>query len=380
MATCGHPVTQPILSIIVPTYRRPVELHFQLASILCQLDDVPIGSVEVIVVDNGLDEMTPRVMHDLQRNGSALKYVQRDSSVALEISIMSAREHGTGQYLWTLPDDDAIHPGCVKAILQHIQSESPEIFLISIEAWDPDLANCIGIGHSFLKERATPFPSLHEAVRVLGWGVYFAYIGAAVFRADPFRSADISPYAGSAHIYSFALLEAFWNKPCEFVRFPAIKYRVDRALPWSGDKLHGVTTAFAECFQAAIGRGLGDWKTFLGFRECIATDHKLLYLKVHSLAACMLSNIFDRLKTDSRTKITETEWRLFEVAYAGYGNGEMLRALALMRSGQVNLLEYDVTINRALAAILIRENQSKLEYPPDFALKASPIGVTENST
>ncbi len=362
-------MNQPLLSIIIPTFRRPVELGTQLGSILPQLVELPTGTVEVFVVDNGLDAETPGVIKELQAQCDSLRYFRRAASVPLEVSIMSAREFGSGEYLWTLGDDDAIHAGCVAGIVGHIRNQRPSIALLSVESWDSDLQRCMGRGHQFLKDPVNLFESLPDAVRTLGWGVYFAYPGTAVVKAEPFRAADIDAYSTSAHIYSFALLEAFWNERCAFLRFPAIKYRVSRTLPWSENKLYGVTTTFVRCFDTAIRRGFGDWQTFLAFRECIAADHKLLYLKVHSLAACMLSNLYDCLRAG--LEITATDWLLFEQAYQGYGDPQMIQALAMIHLAEGNIERNAADVNRSLAAILIRENLSTDKFPPDFSVKGS---------
>src|SRR4051812_16726792 len=102
--------SRPLLSIVIPTYRRPEFLRTQLSSIIPQTLALEPKSVEIVVVDNGLDEATRQVVTSLSGSRGELKYVRRPATVSMEDSIMAAYFYGDGSYVWTLGDDDALHP------------------------------------------------------------------------------------------------------------------------------------------------------------------------------------------------------------------------------------------------------------------------------
>lgn len=357
----------PLLSIVIATYRRPEPLRTLLDSICIQLP--ADRSVEVIVVDNGLDTNTAEVMQSFVSAYDAVQYVQRVFTVPMEESIMSARTYGTGEYLWALGDDDAIYPEAITRLLAHLRTYRPELVLLRHDSWSPDLQRHIVTLHSHILEESVSFSSFMEAVRELGWGVYIAYLGAPVFRADPFRDVDYTPYAHSPHVFAMALLEAFHATPCRYLRWPAIRYRTNSTLPYSESGLRVVTTVFAECFDAAVQRGWGKWRTFLDMREVIPSDHKLLYLRVHTLAACMLSNIWDRIKNGEKLAARETA--LFCEGYKAYGNVDMLELLNLLLRANINNSHERDAINLALGHLLIRENLNTRQFPRNFFAKIS---------
>ena len=105
---------------------------------------------------------------------------------------------------------------------------------------------------------------------------------------------------------------------------------------------------------------------FLNMREAIASDHKLLYLRVHTLASCMLSNLWDRIKLAHT--ITDEEWVLFDEGYSAYADADMLQLLALLRTADTDQQQEVDAVNLLLGRILMKENLNRAEFPRDFLL------------
>lgn len=362
-----HPLTNvdPLLSIVIATYKRAPLLRMMLNSIFTQMTEDFSGIVEIVVIDNGLDDSTEQMMREQVSIHPELRYIRRPVSVPMEESLMSARLHGNGQYLWVLGDDDTLTPGCLAQIVAYLLKNEPEIVLVGMDIWANDMSHPIAALHKFIEKDETQFPSLMEAVRQLGWGVYFSYLGASIFKATPFRQVDYQHFAHSPHVFSFTLLEAYSHVPCSYLSIPAIRYRTSNQLPYSMSALHMVTTIFIECFDHAVQHGWGDWRIMLDMRDIIASDHKLLHHKVHTLAACMLSNIFDLLK--SGATISNKHWELFDRGYGKYGDKKMLDLLSALKSFRGTQEEINM-IDNLRGTIFITENMNKYRFPRNFVV------------
>jgi glycosyltransferase involved in cell wall biosynthesis len=101
----------PLLSIVIPTYRRPQYLS---RAIISALGAAPNGDVEVIVVPNGPDDSWKAVAEQL-KNEHRVKWR------SLEIGhACVARNHGLavakGKYIRFLDDDDYLYPAAEEQI------------------------------------------------------------------------------------------------------------------------------------------------------------------------------------------------------------------------------------------------------------------------
>lgn len=354
----------PLLSIVIPTYRRARYLREMLDSIVrqAQLEPGLQADFEVVVVDNGLDEATQLLMAEMCAAHPFLAYVRRPHSVPMEESILAAKHHGRGEYLWTLGDDDALEAGALSLVLEHIQKESPEIFLVARESWTPDLGRCSVTIHGNYLEDEVSFSSLFQAIQELGWGYYFVYLGACVFRREKFRAINQTSYLNSPHSFSFSVMEAFHDVSCKYLKKQSvIRYRTDNILPYSAGGLKSVTIIMLQCFMILQKKGMGTWHEILSIRDLIFSDKKLVHHKIHSLAICMLSNQWDRVRTQQT--ILDEEWEIFQEAYAAYGNQEMHALLSMIHSHVPEDAQSERSINERLGVILIKENLDRRTYP-----------------
>lgn len=118
---------QPLISVIIPTFRRPEHLKQAVQSVL----DQTCSSLEIIVVDDNDSETseareTRLVMQDFSAD-HRVRYIEhgtnRGGAAARNAGIMHAR----GEYISFLDDDDVYLPGKVEASLDVLRSQSPTI-------------------------------------------------------------------------------------------------------------------------------------------------------------------------------------------------------------------------------------------------------------
>ena len=104
-------LSTPLLSVVIPTHKRP---HFLPQAIESALQVAPDGDVEVIVVPNGSDESWKQVAESFKSNQG----VQWHPIAKAHAN--AARNEGKrvalGKYLWFLDDDDYLLSGASKVV------------------------------------------------------------------------------------------------------------------------------------------------------------------------------------------------------------------------------------------------------------------------
>lgn len=109
---------EPLISVVIPTYNYAEVLPRAILSVLAQLDGT---SAELIVIDDGSTDDTPRVIEHLNQEhpGCFRSVVKKNGGAS------SARNRGIaeakGQYLIFLDADDELAPGALSAIREHLQ-------------------------------------------------------------------------------------------------------------------------------------------------------------------------------------------------------------------------------------------------------------------
>lgn len=99
-----------MISIAIPTYRRPKYLSEALQSIAREVNDVGT-SVEVIVQDNGSGDETREITESFA--DLSVSYMDNGSNLGLSENIVRACERCSGDYVFLLGDDDLIERGAL---------------------------------------------------------------------------------------------------------------------------------------------------------------------------------------------------------------------------------------------------------------------------
>ncbi len=118
-------MTSPILSICIPTYKRPVYLKRCLESIKIQLADNPHLNevVEVVVSDNCSQDDTPNVVESFRNSFTHLTYAKNAENVGFDLNVYNMVAIATGKYCWYMGDDDVIANGGIEAVYEHLKDD-----------------------------------------------------------------------------------------------------------------------------------------------------------------------------------------------------------------------------------------------------------------
>jgi len=109
-----------MLSIAIPTYRRPTYLRQALESIAREVDGIS-EQVEVVVSDNASGDDTEEISGSI--SGLPVAYFCNDDNLGAAENIILSCERCTGDYVFLLGDDDLVEPGTLERV-------------ISVAVWD----------------------------------------------------------------------------------------------------------------------------------------------------------------------------------------------------------------------------------------------------
>ena len=109
-------------SLILPAYNVAPYLGRCIQSIL----DQDFSDCEVIIVDDGSTDETPRISDEYARKDDRIRVIHKENG-----GLSSARNAGTaqaeGRYIWWIDSDDWIEPGALSRLHRSVAQEQPDI-------------------------------------------------------------------------------------------------------------------------------------------------------------------------------------------------------------------------------------------------------------
>lgn len=118
-------MTKPLLSICIPTYNRAHYLKECLECITCQfVDKEVLDQVEVVVSDNASPDNTKKLVEGFQRKHNNIQYFRNDSNLGFDRNVDSALTKATGDFRWTLGDDDFLKQNSIRFVIDIIKKNT----------------------------------------------------------------------------------------------------------------------------------------------------------------------------------------------------------------------------------------------------------------
>jgi len=153
-----------LLSVVVPVYAVEGYLYQCLESIRAGLSATESAAVEVIAVDDASPDSCGDMLDGYAARHGDLRVVHLSRNSGLGAARNAGLEHARGEYVWFVDSDDWLPPGSVRAVLEALESDRPDVLLIDhlrvqengrLEAdasshvlRDPALPSLIGLQHT----------------------------------------------------------------------------------------------------------------------------------------------------------------------------------------------------------------------------------------
>lgn len=130
------PADGPLLTIYVPTYKRPTELKRLLESLNGQM----APRVEVVVADDDPEQSGAMVCAP----HPWVRYVSRGVNLGGDENLQRGYEESAGVFVWMVGDDDWLLPGAVEAVLKAIRDGDADRLILLSPAAPRTAAGVVG--------------------------------------------------------------------------------------------------------------------------------------------------------------------------------------------------------------------------------------------
>ena len=128
MVPKGHKIVSqsPLVSIVIPTFNSESFVERCVQSVL----DEPLGSFEVILVDDGSTDSTRDVFKKLSSTSPAVSVIEQDNA-GPGVARNRGLEQATGKYVYFLDSDDVLLPGALSAVVSHAEEYDADLVIFS---------------------------------------------------------------------------------------------------------------------------------------------------------------------------------------------------------------------------------------------------------
>ncbi len=131
-------VNNPLVSVVIPTYKRTVEcVSKAVESVLNQT----YQNVEIVVVDDSTSAFEGRTNTEKyikSLNASNVVYIQNEKNLGGSLTRNRGIENANGEYITFLDDDDEYKPEKIEKQLRYMQQNDLEMTFTELEIYTPD--------------------------------------------------------------------------------------------------------------------------------------------------------------------------------------------------------------------------------------------------
>jgi abequosyltransferase len=212
------------LSICIATFNRAPFLQETLESICSQISD----KVEVVIVDGGSTDESPRVVNSFENRLENLVYHRLDEKGGVDQDYAKAVSLARGDYCWLFTDDDLLKPGAIDGILDAIDDDYP-LIIVNAEIWDADFINKLVENRLGLKANKTYGKDDFEQL-FIEVAEYLSFIGCVVIKRELWHAREKEPYFGSLFIHVGVIFQERIPGDTLILSQPLIKIRYGNAL------------------------------------------------------------------------------------------------------------------------------------------------------
>ncbi len=118
----------PHLSVVIPTYNRPMELSRTLKVLLPQ---AKIFGVPVVILDNACPVGAKHVMESHKEYIDTVKIIRNRANIGANANICRCFEICRTEWMWLLGDDDIPEENCIETMLEELKNLDPRVCYVN---------------------------------------------------------------------------------------------------------------------------------------------------------------------------------------------------------------------------------------------------------
>jgi len=228
-------MSEPTVTVVVPTYQRLHYLKEALASALAQT----YHDFELIVSDDSSSDEIANYVASL--TDPRIRYRRNAENLGIAMNNYAAFSEAGGKYIANLHDDDAWEPDFLATLVPILEAD-PEVAVAFSDHYIMDENGKLSLERShrntrfFKRERLKP--GRHQNfIKSMAVDLAIPMVMAAVFRRSILKNEEYPPRVGGSYDYWLAFLAVKGSKKVFYVPRRLTRYRIH---PQSGSMAHGM--------------------------------------------------------------------------------------------------------------------------------------------
>lgn len=220
-----------LLSIVIPTRNRARFLGELLA---CLVEEVLAAGcrdeVEIVCADNCSSDDTAVVAARFAQRYPFIRYYRQSETLgSAEESMFSAVTFATGEYVWTMGDDDLVLKGGVSAVLEVVRIG--EYGFILLNSLITDYQNRVEALYFSDQRENLRYETTEKLFHEMGFVTHTTTISCLCFRRAAFCLKTCQAFAVISSIYShsFSIFSLYQYEPALFICTPVVRFRLSQA-------------------------------------------------------------------------------------------------------------------------------------------------------
>ena len=113
-------LNEPLVSVLIPTYNRPVYFEQALKSVLAQT----YRNIEIIIGDDSTNDDTEQLIQPYLKQYPLIRYIRNKQKLGQFENDLMLMEASQGEFINMLMDDDLFHPQKLEMMVPHLRDHS----------------------------------------------------------------------------------------------------------------------------------------------------------------------------------------------------------------------------------------------------------------
>lgn len=198
-----------LLTISIPTYKRPELLYKCLIEIFCQIHNKPNVAVYVADDSNGDENRQWIEKATQQYPQAAINYVINKRNLGIDENIKNCIASPETEYVWLLGEDDLLMPGAIDTVLRALSSCRPSFVF----------ANYIYCNDDHTKISSKPVLTEYSGITREKFNTFAkkniwatGFIGSCIIKKDDWCNQDTEKYTGSYYSHVGGIIDSSIDK------------------------------------------------------------------------------------------------------------------------------------------------------------------------
>lgn len=210
------------LTIGIPTFNGARRIGETLNSVLSQATDALVDQLEIVVSDNASTDETEAVVRRYQGDSKVpIIYARHSKNIGFDLNVDSLFQRATGDFVWTLADDDTLRPGALAKVVAALSSNPYlSIVLVNFIAYDPELKevrDVVEIASDIHCQTPEEFLTKSESK--------YSLLSALIFKRSAWLLEEKAAGIGSNFIHVYLLFRILRTGSSLIVAEPLVNYR-----------------------------------------------------------------------------------------------------------------------------------------------------------